>query len=677
MLGRLAAALLALVAVYAIFIGPDEQRPRTAHAIEIEPVVWQFGMDYQAAVDDSQLPVRTVYIKTHDATEWMSTYDNTPLAVSGPGGVRRLIDHYANQGIDVIAWFVPKGGDVQTQLWMAQQVLDSGVTALYADIEPFDGFCNLDCAYLAENFWWPLRASRPNANLGVIYDPRPWFWEQSATDRWLATANAALPMCYWDLYVDQGEFGDPAGCVTKAHEDLQQWLAPGNALEYVPMLQGDSTAERMIEAIEAAESVGSTRASIWRRGVMTPDVWDALISMAPSLPALGMPTFWQWSPCPWDGCLLREESSAGVYVTFGAAKFPIPDVATLNALGFAGQPVWYVGDGMMGQVWDAPMDGTLLRELGAGGVYVVYGGAKFPIPSPEVLAALGLAGNRVWTVPAGGLNQIPDTPRDGTWLRELSSGEEWQIAGGAKFPLPSGAARDQLIGERRMYGTQYVVPDGSLQRMSAMPRDGARFRELGQPQQEWQIAAGARFALPEPRVRNQLIQSGQLEPALNVIADGGMAQLPTKPRDGVLVQELSGQGWQLTEGVKFPVPDAPTRDALLAQGHVSPQPAVVPDGSMGPVPSSNLAEGTLIKGVGSDTVYLVRCGVAREVQGRVELESLVSRGLTRGYVLTVGDPVSYKGEGMTGACEAQQRVAACAAWGRGHLNPYAAANCAH
>ena len=93
----------------------------------------------------------------------------------------------------------PRAATSRRSCGWRQQVLDSGVTALYADIEPFDGFCNLDCAYLAENFWWPLSASRPNANLGVIYDPRPWFWEHRRLDRWLATANVALPMCYWEL----------------------------------------------------------------------------------------------------------------------------------------------------------------------------------------------------------------------------------------------------------------------------------------------------------------------------------------------------------------------------------------------------------------------------------------------------------------------------------------------
>ena len=52
-----------------------------------------------------------MYIKTHDATDWMATYDNHPQAVSGPESIRALIQSYAAQGIEVAAWFVPKGLD--------------------------------------------------------------------------------------------------------------------------------------------------------------------------------------------------------------------------------------------------------------------------------------------------------------------------------------------------------------------------------------------------------------------------------------------------------------------------------------------------------------------------------------------------------------------------------------
>jgi hypothetical protein len=143
----------------------------------------------------------------------MSVYDEHPQAVSGPDAFRKAIDSYRAQGIDVVAWFVPKGWDIETQLIMAGQVLESGVTALYADIEPFPGFCDLDCPFLASQFWPRLRERYPTADLGVIYDPRPVNWGRSGLVDWMRPANTVLPMCYWSSFVDQPPWNDPAGCV--------------------------------------------------------------------------------------------------------------------------------------------------------------------------------------------------------------------------------------------------------------------------------------------------------------------------------------------------------------------------------------------------------------------------------------------------------------------------------
>jgi nitrous oxide reductase accessory protein NosL len=127
-------ALAALVAVVAF----QASGPSAAEAIEVDPVIWQLSNDYPETLPgDFALPISTIYIKTHDAADWMSTYDDHPAAVSGPEAIQNLIDIYGAQGIAVAAWFVPKGTDYDAQLQLALAVIDSGVTALYADLEPF------------------------------------------------------------------------------------------------------------------------------------------------------------------------------------------------------------------------------------------------------------------------------------------------------------------------------------------------------------------------------------------------------------------------------------------------------------------------------------------------------------------------------------------------------------
>ena len=91
--------------------------------IKIEAVIWQFNRDYPGAEpNDVNLPIKTVYIKTHDGTDWMSKYDPNPNAVSGPDALRNLISTYSFQGIDVAAWFVPYGTDIEGQLQRAKEV---------------------------------------------------------------------------------------------------------------------------------------------------------------------------------------------------------------------------------------------------------------------------------------------------------------------------------------------------------------------------------------------------------------------------------------------------------------------------------------------------------------------------------------------------------------------------
>jgi len=635
-----ALALLTMLAVGGQHFGVDFT-PRPAKAIEIETVVWQFAQDYPGVEgDDTLLPVGTVHIKTHDGTDWMSTYDGNSKAVTGPASLRRLIADYNAKGIEVVAWFVPKGVDVERQVAMAEAVLDTGVKALYADVEPFDGFCYWDCNYLAEQFWWRLRAERPEANLGVIYDPRSWTWQDSGTWKWLSTANAALPMCYWELYADQGIWADPSGCVSQAHADLS-WLAPGRQLEYIPMLEGDTSGDKFLAAMDAARSAGSSRVSIWRRGVVRPEVWEAAWNIWEPTQAVASawPSYWVWSPCPWDGCILKEESSPALYVLYSGAKFHIPSPDALAAMGRRPGDYWIVGAGMLQSVADVPWDGTLLQEAGSPTVYAVYAGAKFAIPSPAALYAMGLGFQQVHTVAPGGLSQIPNVPREGTQLMELGSATEWQITAGARFPLPSPEVRDALIGAGALEATPYIVPLGSLAQIPTTPHDGARVREFSSSA-EWQVAAGAKFPLPDAMVRNQLVRKSALEWRLNIVPDGTLAALPTAPRDGARVQELASNAeWQIASGMKFALTDAGRREALIAAGSLSAEVTVVPPGALGAIPEGP-QEGTLLQEVSGTTPFVMRCGSLYRIRDNAQLDRLVAGGLARLPIVKVSGPLS-------------------------------------
>jgi len=65
-----------------------------------------------------------------------------------------------------------------------------------------------------------------------------------------------------------------------------------------------------------------------------------------------------------------------------------------------------------------PADFTLVRELFAPAVYVIYGGAPFEIPDLPTLAALGFSMSDVRVLPPEGTAKLRQIPIDGTLLRE-------------------------------------------------------------------------------------------------------------------------------------------------------------------------------------------------------------------------------------------------------------------
>jgi hypothetical protein len=148
-------------------------------------------------------------------------------------------------------------------------------------------------------------------------------------------------------------------------------------------------------------------------------LWDGALDAIPSIPG--------------DRTLLREESGA-IYVVAGGAKFHVPDPATLNRL-FDPNAIRQLWDGALNDIPTIPRDGTLLREE-SGAIYVIAGAAKFHVPDPATLNRLFDTSTirQLWD---GALNDIPTIPRDGTLLRE-ESGTIHVIAGGAKFRVRRG-----------------------------------------------------------------------------------------------------------------------------------------------------------------------------------------------------------------------------------------------
>jgi hypothetical protein len=165
---------------------------------------------------------------------------------------------------------------------------------------------------------------------------------------------------------------------------------------------------------------------------------------------------------PWylpDGRLLSDQSDPAIHVVRSGGRLHIASPQEFDANGFDWNAVLEAKDGSMAHIATFPANRALVRERSSAPVYVVYGGKGFHIPTPEVFNALGLDWGSVRTIPDGSLGGLRNIPRDGTLLKEQSTAAVYVMRGGQLRGIPSAEEFEargfvwELIG---------VVPDGSL-----------------------------------------------------------------------------------------------------------------------------------------------------------------------------------------------------------------------
>ncbi len=111
---------------------------------------------------------------------------------------------------------------------------------------------------------------------------------------------------------------------------------------------------------------------------------------------------------PRDGALLREHTSAPVFLYQGGAPFFIPDPTWLNRFGGFG-PVRLAPAGALAAFAGPPDEGTLLREWSDPKVYRIMNGQRCWVTTPVELMKFG-SFTDVRLVPDGALAAIPLGP---------------------------------------------------------------------------------------------------------------------------------------------------------------------------------------------------------------------------------------------------------------------------
>jgi hypothetical protein len=240
--------------------------------------VWQFSADGEPARIAANLRPNGlgVMLKTHDGVEWMSTYDTSPSAVTGPRQVQALAATFENAGVPFHAWSVIKGVDPVAEAQMAADVLSAGARSLTLDLEGSSGFW-LGSPADAVRFGNELRARTPWGRVDISIDPRPWRINLVPMNEFVAFTDAIAPQVYWDSFDSADNLagyagsGYPAGPDGMSPEFLvtttAALLAPYGR-PTIPAGQGaTSDPSTWPRFVYAAWKAGMTETSAWRYAV--------------------------------------------------------------------------------------------------------------------------------------------------------------------------------------------------------------------------------------------------------------------------------------------------------------------------------------------------------------------------------------------------------------------------
>jgi signal transduction histidine kinase len=111
-------------------------------------------------------------------------------------------------------------------------------------------------------------------------------------------------------------------------------------------------------------------------------------------------------------------------------------------------------------------DQTLIREGGTDGIYVIFGNAKFPVNTLEILGSYGSVRD-IHRVPPGTVSRIPDFPRNGSIMRELTDRFIYLAKDGELHQINSFDILEYYGG----WDAVYFVPPGTIKKftISAQP----------------------------------------------------------------------------------------------------------------------------------------------------------------------------------------------------------------
>jgi hypothetical protein len=260
--------------------------------------VWRFDVDGdpRGVLENCQRAGLGVVLKTNDGADWMSRYDDSPTAITGPQKVREMADFFEGAGVPFHAWCVPHGLDPIGEAQICSEVLNSGARSMIFDLEPSDG----------TNYWQAdgqaalvlgqeMRRLQPNAQLGVAPDARPWQIDAVPTAEFASFVNDIQPQSYWRTFdgptnrrriSELGHFVGPVMTPEVILDATVAKLAPFG-LPIRPLGQGAANGHEWDRFVRHAYNLQIDSVGVWRYGTTDHEVWPTLQMLPPPQPAAG------------------------------------------------------------------------------------------------------------------------------------------------------------------------------------------------------------------------------------------------------------------------------------------------------------------------------------------------------------------------------------------------------
>ena len=232
-----------------------------------------------------------IVLKTHDGTTWMSAYDRSADAVSGPEQISNLAAFFESGGVPFHAWYNAHGVDPVAEGEMAADVLGAGARSLFIDLEAHSGFWR-GTPETALQLGEVLRRQHPNAWLSTAIDPRPWEIGRIPLTEFATFTDEIAPQVYWSDFRTSANLnrfrreGHDPGSIEGITPSFVLLAAMSQLSEFgLPIHPiGDGSVDApdgWSEFLDQSLALNAESVSVWRFGNIEPGIFQLLKDTPP------------------------------------------------------------------------------------------------------------------------------------------------------------------------------------------------------------------------------------------------------------------------------------------------------------------------------------------------------------------------------------------------------------